>query len=333
MIGYEKYTGNWPDWVELTGEIIAENARQCAWPLGTKKAKYHYPDGKKYGKYKEMLDKAFPNRKKYWGTQTAAGASCDVFASTMVKSTGYDKKIPRGLDEQFKHFAQSPLWKKVDGRKKKNRKPGDYGLWSRGSYGHAWINLGKKTIAEAGYHSKAFGHIEKAHNKRKSSYDKLLFYRPTKPLRTYVKLGDRGKQVKRAQLFLNWAGFLQLEANGIFDEVTKQAVIDFRKSVGLEESGRFDEKCVEKGQELIKEINNKYEGQLPTKTLKVGSKRKKQIRLLQTFLNWYGGYDLTRDGSFGPLTKKALLDFQEKENIAITGIVDEATLDKMKRFL
>ena len=38
----EKYTGNWPDWVRLTGEIIAENARLSAWPLGTPKTKYTY---------------------------------------------------------------------------------------------------------------------------------------------------------------------------------------------------------------------------------------------------------------------------------------------------
>ena len=77
----QKYQGNWPDWVTLTGEIIAENARQSAWPKGTSKSKYTYekgdsikdPNPKRYGIYGKNLDKAFPNRAKTWGKQTACG--------------------------------------------------------------------------------------------------------------------------------------------------------------------------------------------------------------------------------------------------------------------
>ena len=117
----QKYTGDWPNWITLTGEIIAQNAKECAWPYGTSKSKYTYekgdikknPNPKQYGNYKKQLDKAFPSRINKWGEQTACGASCDVFASTMVVSSGYDTKVPRGLGGagkgQYKHFGESTL--------------------------------------------------------------------------------------------------------------------------------------------------------------------------------------------------------------------------------
>ena len=60
----QKYTGDWPNWIALTGEIIAQNAKECAWPYGTSKSKYTYekgdikknPNPKQYGNYKKQLD-------------------------------------------------------------------------------------------------------------------------------------------------------------------------------------------------------------------------------------------------------------------------------------
>lgn len=54
----------------MTGEIIAENARLSAWPLGTSKTKYTYTkddalkNPKQYNKYFDNLEKAFPDRAK-----------------------------------------------------------------------------------------------------------------------------------------------------------------------------------------------------------------------------------------------------------------------------
>ena len=63
-MGMQKYTGDWPNWIALTGEIIAQNAKECAWPYGTSKSKYTYekgdikknPNPKQYGNYKKQLD-------------------------------------------------------------------------------------------------------------------------------------------------------------------------------------------------------------------------------------------------------------------------------------
>ena len=61
-MGMQKYTGEWPDWIALTGEIIAQNAKECAWPYGTAKSKYTYakgdikknPNPKQYGNYMQL---------------------------------------------------------------------------------------------------------------------------------------------------------------------------------------------------------------------------------------------------------------------------------------
>ena len=72
-----------------------------------------------------------------------------------------------------------------------------------------------------------------------------------------------------------------------------------------------------------------YTGELPTKTIKKGSEGK-QVKLLQSFLNWYGGCDLVVDGIFGPATDKAVRNFQKKNGLEVDGIVGPKTRNKMK---
>jgi len=52
-----------------------------------------------------------------------------------------------------------------------------------------------------------------------------------------------------------------------------------------------------------------YSGPLPTETLYRGDAGY-QVRYLQDFLNWYGDYGLDVDGSFGPATEAAVMDYQ-----------------------
>ena len=72
-----------------------------------------------------------------------------------------------------------------------------------------------------------------------------------------------------------------------------------------------------------------YPGKLPTKQLKKGSTGE-QVKLLQQFLNWYGGCDLVVDGIFGPATDKAVRNFQKKNGLEVDGIVGPKTRNKMK---
>ena len=53
-----------------------------------------------------------------------------------------------------------------------------------------------------------------------------------------------------------------------------------------------------------------------------------QVRNLQKFLNWYGGYNLAVDGDFGELTLAAVKDYQTKENLKVDGLFGAKSLAK-----
>lgn len=61
-----------------------------------------------------------------------------------------------------------------------------------------------------------------------------------------------------------------------------------------------------------------YYGQLPTQTLKYGSKGT-QVRHLQDFLNWCLGETLSVDGHFGPATRNAVKKYQAKYDLEVDG--------------
>lgn len=63
--------------------------------------------------------------------------------------------------------------------------------------------------------------------------------------------------------------------------------------------------------------------------LKKGSKGL-QVKNLQNFLNWYGGYQLVVDGDFGGATDKAVKDFQKKTGLSVDGQFGPASLNMAK---
>ena len=114
-----------------------------AWPLGTDKKVFSYKqsnglkghaaynNGAKWsgGEATEAFNKAFndvyPNHKS-WGSCPSLGASCDVFVGTSVRYSGYDKKWPRGLEEQLAHAKANPdLWEIIRDAKGADPQPGD----------------------------------------------------------------------------------------------------------------------------------------------------------------------------------------------------------------
>ena len=66
--------------------------------------------------------------------------------------------------------------------------------------------------------------------------------------------------------------------------------------------------------------------------IKMGSSGE-EVTLLQKALSELTGTRLSYDGSFGLLTKKALVDFQEGKGIAPTGVYDEATQEFLVPFI
>lgn len=55
-----------------------------------------------------------------------------------------------------------------------------------------------------------------------------------------------------------------------------------------------------------------------------------QVKRLQQFLNWFGGYGLAVDGSFGSATKTAVKSFQKSTGLVADGFFGSASLAKAK---
>lgn len=159
---------------------IYSKAKECSYKAGTAYKKRAYPSGKPKKAYKKALNDAYPNRSS-WGQQTRKGASCDVFVGTVIRSSGVDKKFPRGLDEVYPYIKSSrgkKKWKRKRNPKKKNLKPGDviYQIFDSGA-GHISIYLGNNKVANAHYYGKSYPVIEKYSSKVRSASGCRRFYR------------------------------------------------------------------------------------------------------------------------------------------------------------
>lgn len=146
---------------KTNAQKIAEKAKELAWPAGTAKSKYSYPNGSATAAFRAAIEEAYPNRNT-WGTQTRKGASCDVFVGTVIRASGYDAKFPRGLDEVEAYCKKSDKWVNTGAKKLSDMKAGDvvFQLY-KGGGGHIFICVGNSMIANAHYNGKTYGIIQK----------------------------------------------------------------------------------------------------------------------------------------------------------------------------
>ena len=224
------YTGAFPDLVTNSGQRIAYTARDLAYAKGTSESVYTYPKGKAKAAFRVAINKVYPNRKS-WSKQCQEGASCDVGAGTIIRYSGVDTKVPRGLKEQLDHFKKSSLWKNTG--LKKCSLAGDVAMHPSPS-AHIWIGLGDGNLAEANHTWKYFEHITKD-SRKINGKPKAGVYRCTKA--SPIVKGDRGSEVIKWQKFLNWAGFNCGAADGDFGEKGVAATKAFQKKVGLDQDG------------------------------------------------------------------------------------------------
>lgn len=63
--------------------------------------------------------------------------------------------------------------------------------------------------------------------------------------------------------------------------------------------------------------------------LEIGD-RGENVKRLQSFLNWYGNYNLATDGIFGKKTEAAVKDFQKAEGLTVDGMFGVKSLTKAK---
>ena len=162
---------------KTNAQKICDQAKACAWPYGTVKSKYSYPNGSATAAFKKAIEKAYPNRNN-WGTQTRKGASCDVFVGTVIRSSGYDPSFPRGLDEVEKHCKSNPKWTNTGIKDLSKLQPGDVVFYLYDGGGHIYIYVGDGKIANAHYKGRTYGIIQKLSAVRKPSQTKtFIVYR------------------------------------------------------------------------------------------------------------------------------------------------------------
>ena len=130
-------------YVEPNAQKIANTAKKLAYKSAAKTLA-KYPGGKPTDEYKKALNKVFPNRKK-WGKPSRAGASCDVCAATIIRTSGVDKRFPRSLSKQDSYLAASKKFKRVTIKSTKDLKDGDVIIYKRpNNKGHICIFVGGK---------------------------------------------------------------------------------------------------------------------------------------------------------------------------------------------
>lgn len=191
-------------------EKVVDMAKKLAWPVDTEPGKYAYKGGSATAAFKAALDKVFPKHNK-WGKAASKGASCDVFAATVMNSTGIVTNMPRGYDEQ-KKYTNANLSKitRNDVKPLSVGKAGDMILYTKNSSGssHHVIILGNGVIYEAQY-EKTYGHVNTSTSKINTSRPKVIIFRAkgtykTTTTRSYLMRGDKGEEVKKLQRYINW---------------------------------------------------------------------------------------------------------------------------------
>ena len=242
--GLDTYRGEMPE----LQNAIAKQAIECAWPKGTPKAKTRWPGGSRPAAYTAALQKAYGSRSG-WSKQCRAGASCDVFVGTVVRSSGYDTKFPRGLDGDRSYLPKSDKFQKVTINSVSDYEPGDLIMYFNPKMSHICVYVeidGKGYFAEASHSLKAYGRIaQKARVYKKSNFKSLSVYRPCQDCYASYSEGDQSEDVAKIQRFLVWGGFLEDSADGVYGATTTEAVKKYQKEVGLEETGVFDKACLE----------------------------------------------------------------------------------------
>lgn len=241
------YTGKLPSLSNLAPDIIAQKARELAWPYGTKASKYKYPSGSPTAAFKMALNKAYPNRSA-WSDRPKKGASCDVFVGTVVRVSGHDTSFPRGLSDVPGHVKKKPnAWEVISRPKKSELKAGDIVMWETSSAGHIFVYTGNLHEAEANHNGRKYGHISKLYIPSRPKY--YMAFRPIGG-REYLKKGDESVQVGYMQNFLNWCLKISLKPDNDFGQKTEDAVIDYQKKYGLMPDGIFGIECLEKAKTI-----------------------------------------------------------------------------------
>jgi len=153
---------------------------------------------------------------------------------------------------------------------------------------------------------------------------------PTASANPYVGLsvganGDRVKELQRA--LMNSGLVLRGGADGVFGNATKATLIQFQKTNGTSQSGVVsakDASLLGLGSAGQPQGVTRTDG-FPTYGERGARVTALQKSLLKAGISFAGG----ADGHFGAATAGAIMDFQRREGLPVTGKVDQATADRL----
>lgn len=225
------YPGKFPELPTKTAKL----AVKCAYKYGTSLRKYSYKKGKPKPEYKVQLNKAYPKRSHWKYAQSRAGASCDVFAGTVLKLAGY-RSAPHTMSTMVD-------WCRRNLTRASSIKNGD--ILTRTNHVMVVVDLrGKKRVANAHFldHGGTYGIIQKI-----GQYTHI--WRTNKM--SYFSEGDEFTDMKYLKNFLNWYGNYGLKGY-TFGEKTLNAVKDFQTKEGLTVDGKFGAECLKRAKEIRK---------------------------------------------------------------------------------
>lgn len=213
----------YPDKFPVLPKKTSKIAVKCAYPYGTPLKKYKYEGGKPKPEYKEKLNKAYPKRSHWKYPKSRAGASCDVFAGTVLKLAGY-KSAPHTMSTMV-------AWCRKHLKKVSSLQDGD--ILTRTNHVMVVVDIrGHKRVANAHFldHGGTYGIIEKIGKHTD-------IWRPEGD--SCFSLGDTFTDVKKLKKYLNWYGNYGLKITYDFDHATEIAVMDFQAKEGLPVTGEF----------------------------------------------------------------------------------------------
>jgi len=130
-----------------------------------------------------------------------------------------------------------------------------------------------------------------------------------------LRIGSRGPMVRHRQHQLKMLKYYHGRVDGIFGNLTKQAVLQFQTDHGLVPDGVIGPATAA----ALDRVGGR------TMLLRLGS-RGEMVTMLQHKLQMLGYYHGSLDGIFGPLTATAVKGFQSAHGLTPDGIVGPKTM-------
>lgn len=138
-----------------------------------------------------------------------------------------------------------------------------------------------------------------------------------------LTLGNRGSAVREVQRLLQERGFSLGGVDGVFGSRTRAAVVNFQRAQNLSVTGIVD---ITTWEALGKRCQGSETSVCPV--IRIGD-RGSGVRFLQSLLDNLNYAPGPIDGVFGADTQGAVIAFQANNNINPTGVVDQATWNKL----